>query len=156
MKNKQKGFTLIELLVVIAIIGILSSVVLASLNTARGKGADAAATEDLNNIRAQAELVYSSGTTQSYAGVCTGTGDPNVIQGITAAAKAEGLTWSGSGTVPGTNLITVGCNSANNTWVAWVNLAKGLGGTNTFCVDNTGKAVSEPTAPSSTAITGCW
>ncbi|HQC46196.1 MAG TPA: type II secretion system protein, partial [Candidatus Paceibacterota bacterium] len=30
--KKNKGFTLIELLVVIAIIGILSSVVLASLN----------------------------------------------------------------------------------------------------------------------------
>jgi prepilin-type N-terminal cleavage/methylation domain-containing protein len=155
MKNKQKGFTLIELLVVIAIIGILSSVVLASLNTARGKGADAAATEDLNNIRAQAELVYS-GPTQSYTGVCTNPGDPNVIQGITAAAKAEGLTWSGLGTVPGTNLITVGCNSANNTWVAWVNLAKGTNGATTFCVDNTGKAVSETTAPSSINVTACW
>ncbi|PIS43439.1 pilus assembly protein, partial [Candidatus Kaiserbacteria bacterium CG08_land_8_20_14_0_20_50_21] len=33
-QNRSRGFTLIELLVVIAIIGILSAVVLASLNTA--------------------------------------------------------------------------------------------------------------------------
>ena len=57
--TSQRGFTLIELLVVIAIIGILSAVVLASLSTARSKGADAAVKSDLSTIRTEAELYYS-------------------------------------------------------------------------------------------------
>jgi type II secretion system protein G len=59
-KGKNKGFTLIELLVVIAIIGILSSVVVATLNSARTKARDAARVSDLKQIQVALELYYDS------------------------------------------------------------------------------------------------
>ncbi len=56
----NRGFTLIELLVVIAIIGALSSVVLASLNVARGRGVDGLVKSNFHGVRAQSEIYYDT------------------------------------------------------------------------------------------------
>ncbi|MDB4992283.1 MAG: gspG [Parcubacteria group bacterium] len=56
--KQNRAFTLIELLVVIAIIGLLSSVVLASLNSARSKARDARRISDLHQIQTALETYY--------------------------------------------------------------------------------------------------
>lgn len=59
VKMKSKGFTLIELLVVIAIIGVLSAVVLVSLNSARAKSRDARRLSDVRQIMTALEIYYN-------------------------------------------------------------------------------------------------
>jgi len=72
--QSNKAFTLIELLVVIAIIGILSSVVLASLNTARAKGRDARRVSDIKQIQLALELYADQNFGKYPTTLCTGTG----------------------------------------------------------------------------------
>ena len=66
MKNTQKGFTLIELLVVIAIIGMLSSVVLVSLNSAREKARNARRIADARQAVGALELYFDAQSTPQY------------------------------------------------------------------------------------------
>ena len=58
--SNKKGFTLIELLVVVAIIGLLASIVLASLNTARAKTRNAKRAQDIKTMQTVLELYRSN------------------------------------------------------------------------------------------------
>ena len=57
-KSWCEGFTLVELLVVIAIVGILASVVLASLNSARAKARDAQRVTSIRQVQNALEMYY--------------------------------------------------------------------------------------------------
>jgi type IV pilus assembly protein PilE len=151
--KKNTGFTLIELLVVIAIIGILSSVVLASLNTARNKGADAATKENLANLRAQAEIYYDANgkygsnateATGNTAAICntastvfSSASTPSLNPGIVAASTSAGAQAYCSIAATGT---------------AWAVAAplKTAAGTY-WCVDSTGASRSTSNTPSAGA-----
>ena len=127
--SASKGFTLIELLVVIAIIGILASVVLASLNSARNKGADAAMKSSINNARAQAELFYDDAPS-SYVGLC----DNGVIKNIQASVDNAIGAGSFNCGVPIAGAYRL-YSPTKTTPVQY------------YCVDSTGKAGLQPAAP---------
>ncbi len=89
MPHLVSGFTLIELLVVIAIIGLLSSIVLASLNTARQRGMDAQRLSNMQSIQTALELyaLDHNGTypVEGWTSQCSGWGRVaanNVIPGL--------------------------------------------------------------------------
>jgi prepilin-type N-terminal cleavage/methylation domain-containing protein len=76
-KIKKRGFTLIELLVVIAILGVLSSIVLAALSSARSSAAFARAKLEFRSIATAIELY-----TQDHDGVMPADVDRNLPPGL--------------------------------------------------------------------------
>lgn len=164
--KREKGFTLIELLVVVAIIGILASVVLASLNSARSKGGDAAVKSNLAGIRSQAEIlytdwnVYAIDATPTYFALaqCASTAD-TMFANTTIWNQISAAYNAGTGAATSTR-----CVSTAGAYAVAVQLK--TGGTagdaipDSWCVDSTGNSkaytwTAGQTIANSITVTAC-
>ena len=111
-RKNQKGFTLIELLVVIAIIGVLSTIVLVSLNTARQKARDVRRVSDMRQVALALEMYYDDNTSVGYPGVA-GT---NQWTAMDAALEAGGYIASVP-TDPGTGTYEYWVETGNQRYI---------------------------------------
>ncbi len=172
MSRTQKlnsGFTLIELLVVISIIGLLSSVILASLTSARNRGADAVIRQNLSQVARGAAIYYdtygSYGTvsftdTTDVAAPCAsiagGTNDnfltPNTsiapaVQ-IISSLRAAGNASNGGGLARATCRITTGSNGGFA-----ISVPLKTNPNQHFCIDATGAPRIRTSAISGAGVT---
>ena len=139
----RKGFTLIELLVVIAIIGILSSVVLASLNSARAKGKDTRIMSDVREIRSVLEgdyngSIYNLWGSANNIGVSVATTSTGNYLNINTAYNDALVNGGAINFVGTTNGITGAITTPNTT--AYAIYGK-LNSGGYFCVSSVGKNV---------------
>lgn len=113
-------------LIPLAIVGILSAVVLASLNSARMNGNDASVKSYMSTALMHGEIYYGGIGNGSYSGYC---GSSDALSDLSSASR--------SGTADA-NTTSFVCNDSKDAWAASAPLRSG----GYVCVDSTGTSPS--------------
>lgn len=144
----SKGFTLIELLVVVAIVGLLASITLGYLSSARKRGDDTAVKSNLVTMRSVGEIFYldngnsylpAGGSTFGIAACSTyDAAGTNMLSKnkVIADAIAEAI-FRGNGS---------SCYNSADAWAVAVGLK--LNANTSWCVDNAGVSKEVASGPS--------
>ena len=128
-KSNSKGFTLIELLVVIAIIGLLSTLAVVALNSARQKSRDSKRVADIKQMQTALELFFADANGYPYMGASAVTlgsasykslckDNPTTVAGAVYKASCAGTDTTYMGLVPQAPTPQDGtCTAVNNPYL---------------------------------------
>ncbi|MFA6432945.1 MAG: type II secretion system protein [Candidatus Paceibacterota bacterium] len=158
MKKNTRGFTLIELLVVIAIIGILASIVLVSLNSARKKGNDTRVISDVQQMRTLLETAYNGSGYPVNSGNASCNTTANAVTGSTYAncvgtlGSADMNTIAADAVAQGSNLFISVSTTGNSAYAIRGRLVSNA--SQYFCIDSTGATNALDTG-AATAVARC-
>ena len=165
MRKHQKGFTLIELLIVVAIILIIAAIAIPNLLRSKMAANEASAVGSLRTILT-ADVTYNSTYGIGFANVLGDLGagvgvtvnppnascnaaeliDPILATAIVATAPKSGYYIKYGGATAYTGVVPGGCTAG---WMSFdataVPSIPGTTGQSTFCVDQTGVIMKDPT-----------
>jgi len=123
MQTNKKGFTLIELLVVVAIIGLLSTLSILSLNTARARARDAKRVADVKQIQTALEMYYNDASNYPVEASVTPTSTGGIYYGASTFLKTV--------PTPPTTIDGTGCVGSQP---AYTYAVSGTGSTATYTI----------------------
>ncbi len=131
--SRQSGMTLVELLIVITIIGVLSTIILSSISTARARAYDSKVKQQLWSFRSAAEIYFNSQNPVNYGPVV-----PVCNAGIFAEMSpnlGSPAIYIAASNLP-LNTVTV-CGSSGSAYAVKASL---YSGNEYWCVDSRGSA----------------